>query len=142
MTISRKQSLLIFRILFVLYLAAVAYLCFGHFENIKIGSPTLWGIPKDKIVHFCMFLPFPIMVRGSFDWKVRNVWKSLLAGLTGFVAGVCLGYLTEYGQSLTVYRGYDLMDLKADSIGLATGAALVVIFDIIRLIIKKNNTLC
>lgn len=137
MTITRKQWLLIFRILFVLYLAAVAYLCFGHFENLKIGSPTFLGIPKDKIVHFCMFLPFPIMVRGSFDWRVRNVWKSLFVGLVGIAGGLCIGLLTEYGQGLTSYRGYDILDLKADSIGLVAGAVFVLLYDIIRLANKK-----
>lgn len=139
---TKKARLIVFRILFVLYLAAVAYFCFGHFEDLRGISRTILGIPTDKVVHFCMFLPFPIMVRGSFGWNIDKWWKSLLPGITGILGGALLGSLIEYCQSLTTYRSGDLLDLQADGLGLIVGALAVFIFDIIRLthirICRKN----
>ena len=43
--------------LFLIYLAAVAYCCFGSFDGIQQVSPSLLGIPTDKIIHFIMFFP-------------------------------------------------------------------------------------
>ena len=55
------------RILFAVYLAAVLVLCFGKFPSSEDVPKYLWGIPTDKIVHFLMFLPFPVLAYLAFD---------------------------------------------------------------------------
>ena len=49
------------RILFLLYLGAIALLCFMHVDKLPDVQKFIFGIPTDKIVHFGMFLPFPIL---------------------------------------------------------------------------------
>ena len=55
------------RILFGLYLVAVAVLCFARFPESEDVPKSLLGIPMDKIVHFLMFFPFPVLTYLAFD---------------------------------------------------------------------------
>ena len=45
-----RRQILWARILFGLYLVAVAVLCFGKFDSAQDVPRDLWGIPTDKIV--------------------------------------------------------------------------------------------
>ena len=49
------------RFLFFLYLAGIAFLCFMHVDKLPDVQKFIFGIPTDKVVHFGMFLPFPIL---------------------------------------------------------------------------------
>ena len=48
-----KKKLLLSRLLFFAYLAAVLFLCFGRFESTPDVPRSILGIPADKLVHFC-----------------------------------------------------------------------------------------
>ena len=85
----------IFRILLVLYLCAVAWLCFGHFSNIPNIKMSYWGIPTDKIVHFLMFFPFPLLAFGGFDKYTTKPWHSFLFVAVLFGIGCLLAGATE-----------------------------------------------
>ena len=80
MKISLKK---VFQYGFVLYLLAVLYLCFGKFENTPDVPWSLLGIPSDKLVHFGMFFPFPILAFLAFD-RFTDTPKStfLFSGIT------------------------------------------------------------
>ena len=68
----RKQRILAI-LLFILYLCAVAYCCFGRFKDLpQIGQDSLWGIPMDKVVHFIIFFPFPILCLRRSALKARK----------------------------------------------------------------------
>ena len=54
------------RILLILYVIAVGILCFSRFNTGIDLSSTWFGIPKDKVVHFTMFLPYPILMYAAF----------------------------------------------------------------------------
>ena len=125
-----KQKL-VFQILFFLYLAAVLVLCFGHFNNTPSVPMTLLGIPTDKIVHFGMFLPFPILAFLAFDKYTETVKSTLLFVGVTFLIGLLLALGTEWGQAhLTDYRTGDPMDLLADVTALILSSLLVIYWDI------------
>lgn len=46
-------------LLLLFYIGAVAFCCFWKFTSLPSLELKIFGIPKDKIVHFLMFLPFP-----------------------------------------------------------------------------------
>ena len=122
---------LILRILFYLYLAAVLFLCFGHFESTPDVPKSLLGIPADKLVHFCMFFPFPILAFLAFD-KYTETPKStfLFSGIT-WVTGLLLAYATEWGQAhMTTWRSGDPLDLLADGIAITLATVVVIIWDL------------
>ena len=127
---SRKQ-LLIARILIVVYLAAVAFLCFGDFGGLPGVEQSFLGIPTDKIVHFLMFFPFPVLAYFAFDRFTEKVWTSILWTGVTFLAGALLAAGTELGQArLTTWRSGDPNDFKADLVALAASSLLVLILDI------------
>lgn len=120
-----------FRVLFCLYLAGVLFLCFGHFESTQDFPNTFLGIPMDKVVHFCLFFPFPILAFLAFDRFTETVRATLrFTGIT-FLAGLLMALGTEWGQaSLTTHRAGEPLDLLADTIGLILGSLLVLWLDI------------
>ncbi len=120
-----------FQVLFFIYVAMVLYLCFGHFENIHSVPRTILGFPSDKVVHFCMFFPFPILAFLAFDQLTETVPQTLcFAGIT-LVVGLLLALGTEWGQArLTHYRMGDRQDFLADSLALLLSTAIVIFWDI------------
>lgn len=122
---------LILRVLFFLYLAAVLFLCFGKFESTPDVPGTFLGIPTDKLVHFFMFFPFPILAFLAFD-KYTDTPKStfLFSGIT-WVLGLLLAFGTEWGQAhLTDYRSGDPLDLVSDAVSITLSTVLVIIWDL------------
>lgn len=120
-----------FQALFFLYVAMVLYLCFGHFDNIQSVPRTILGIPSDKVVHFCMFFPFPILAFLAFDRYTENVRSTLLFSGAIFGIGCLLAVGTEWGQAhLTSYRSGDPKDLLADVLALLLSTAMVIVWDI------------
>lgn len=126
-----KGQKILFQVLFFLYVAGVLFLCFGKFDQAPSISWTLFGIPNDKLVHFCMFFPFPILAFLAFDKYTESVRSTLLfSGLT-FIAGCLLAMGTEWGQAhLTDYRSGDPYDLLADGIALTLSTLIVIYWDI------------
>ncbi len=119
------------RILFFLYLAAVLVLCFAHFGNTPDVPTTFLGIPTDKIVHFCMFFPFPILAFLAFDKYTESIPATLAFAGVSFVVGLLLACGTEWGQAtLTDYRSGDRYDLLADTLALSLSTLCVIGWDI------------
>ncbi len=127
---TRPQKIL-FRILFFLYIAGVLFLCFGHFDTAPDIPTSFLGIPMDKVVHFTMFFPFPILAFLAFDQFTESIRSTLLfTGIT-FLTGVLLALGTEWGQArLTTYRSGDPLDLAADLTALILSSLLVIVWDI------------
>jgi VanZ family protein len=121
----------VFQCGFVLYILAVLFLCFGKFENTPDVPWSLLGIPSDKLVHFCMFFPFPILAFLAFD-RFTETPKStfLFSGIT-WVLGLVLAFATEWGQAhLTDYRSGDPWDLLADGLAITLSTIVVIIWDL------------
>ena len=120
-----------FRLLFFLYIAGVLYLCFSHFDNTPSVPLTLWGIPTDKLVHFAMFFPFPILSFLAFDTFTHTVRETLLFVGVTLLVGLLIAVGTELGQAnLTDYRSGDPLDLVADTIGLSVSSLITAVWDI------------
>lgn len=127
---TRRQRI-IARILFGVYLVAVAWLCFGKLDGSQKMPATLWGIPTDKIAHFLMFLPFPVLAFFAFDRFTEKFRSSVLWTIVTFLAGCAYAAGTEYVQArLLPYRTGDPADFKADLLALATSSVIVLILDL------------
>ena len=125
----------IFRILLLaVYLALVAWLCFGRFDNMDQVPKHILGIPADKIVHFLMFFPFPFLCFMVFDRFTTNRRQSLLFTGAVFLAGCLVAAATELGQAQTDWRSGDITDFLADALSLLVGSLIVFIADI-----RKQN---
>jgi len=126
-----KRQKIAFRILFFMYLAAVLLLCFGRFDSEPSVPLTILGIPTDKLGHFCMFFPFPILAFLAFDQFTETVPQTLMFTGVTLLAGVLVAIGTEWGQShLTEYRSGEPWDLAADCIALLLSTLIVIYWDI------------
>lgn len=111
-------------ILFVVYLSAVIWCCFGHFDGLPGVDKDLFGIPTDKIVHFIMFLPFPVLCFKSFSFLASKPWHAFLMLAVIFILGCMIAAGTEIGQSFTDYRSGDPIDFTADAAALAVSSVV------------------
>lgn len=121
----RKQISLV---LFCLYIAAVAFLCFTQGEQLPELPKTVFGIPADKVAHALMFFPFTILGYLSFTSEENSTLQkaAVLAILIAFGCG--MAYATESIQRMLGYRAYEISDMKADMTGLVAGAIISTLF--------------
>lgn len=125
-----KGRIIFHRILFVLYIAAVVWLCIHNFKSVQDLPRTIAGIPADKVVHFCMFFPFPFLTYISYDRQKKGVGATLLFVGATLLLGFILAVGTEMAQSFLPYRTADYKDLIADSFGLLSCSLIVLVADI------------
>ena len=123
----RTRIKTIMTVLFCIYIAALAFLCFMKTDSVPDVQFTLFGIPTDKLVHFCMFAPYPVLAFQTFHPDNASAWMELIILAVLAILGLGLAYGTEQIQSLTDYRSYEIADFYADSIGIAAGTAVVLI---------------
>ena len=133
-----KGKIIFHRILFVLYLAAIVWLCVYNFNSIGKFPTTIAGIHTDKIVHFCMFFPFPLFSYISYERKKKGLGSTLLFVGATLLLGFILAVGTEIAQSFLSYRTADYKDLIADSAGLAVSSVIVLVRDI--KVIKRKKS--
>lgn len=114
---------------FLLYIAAVCYLCFAKFDSLSGVPHVLFGIPFDKIVHFCMFFPFPLIIHWMIGGRRTKVWKSVMLVLSIFLVGIVIAAATELIQGQIPYRSADPLDFKADALALAISSFFVTLIE-------------
>lgn len=114
----------------VCYLAVVAYLCFSQMSDLPSVCPVILGIPTDKIVHFLMFLPFPVLAFYCYDKKTVRTGQALLCALITLIIGEMIAGSTELVQKRLIYRCSDSLDFLADSIGLFLSTAAILYIDL------------
>ena len=122
-----RRQILRARILFGLYLVAVAVLCFGKFDSSQDVPMDLWGIPTDKIVHFLMFFPFPILACLASGGYRGERWQATFRTVIAFLAGCAFAAATEWVQTWLSYRSGDPVDFGADALALLLSSAIVLI---------------
>lgn len=118
-------------LLFAFYLAAVAYLCFLKPGSIPVLQQFVFGIPTDKVIHFIMFLPYPVLAYISF----RPDRKGVLTHMLTFIAIIAVGAAMAMGVErlqIAAGRNYDIKDFYANIAGMAAGAAITLIFILAR----------
>ena len=126
------------RILFFLYLGAIAFLCFMHVDKLPDVQKFILGIPIDKIVHFGMFLPFPILAYLAYDHLTNKLSHAILFALVTLTVGLLIAYATEYIQGALPYRSMEMADFKADALALAISCVFVFIVDATHLPVRKK----
>lgn len=129
---NRKRSI-IFSITMVLYLAAVGYLLFANFEKLSSIPRIFLGIPTDKIVHFCMFFPFPILAYLAYDQLTDTPLKAFAALVSICAIGAIFAGLTEIGQSMLPYRYEDISDFRADCLAIVLAGILTFVIDVAKM---------
>lgn len=118
-------------LLFAFYLAAVAYLCFLKPGSIPVLQQFIFGIPTDKVIHFIMFLPYPVLAYISF----RPDRKGVLTHMLTFIAIIAVGAAMAMGVErlqIAAGRNYDIKDFYANIAGMAAGAAITLILILAR----------
>ena len=128
----------LFKILTLLYMVAVAVLCFAKFSSLPTVPGKFLGMDADKVVHFLMFFPFPLLAYLSFPFDRKGLFATLGILVLIFAVGCGLAGLTEYVQGRLPYRTMDPADFKADMFGLLSAS---VITFLLRVLIhpKKND---
>lgn len=116
------------RILLLLYVAAVCLLCFLHIGNGISMNDTWLGFPRDKVLHFLMFLPFPVLMYMAFHKPAGKPWRLIFFLLVTIVIGAIAGGAIELIQKATGYRSCDILDFRADCIGLLAGCIIMLIY--------------
>lgn len=109
--------------LFCIYMAAVAVLCFIRPSSLpEMDVKTFLGIPIDKMLHFLMFLPYPVLAGTAFIRRdcTTACGTAVLAVIA--VTGIGISYGTEVVQAHTGYRSYEIGDFYADLAGIAAGS--------------------
>lgn len=121
---------------FSVYIASILTLCLIKPEDLPQPDIYFFGLPVDKVVHFLMFLPFPVLVYMMLFKKARRKWLDTLILAGGMALGLCAALGTEFLQSLTQYRSADIHDVYADMQGICLGGIIVLVF----IILRKNRT--
>ena len=119
------------RYLLILYIIAVAILCFGRFSGGIDMSSEWFGIPKDKIAHFSMFLPYPVLMYLAF-YRPGSISGLILFLVAVILVGGILAGGTELVQGMLQYRSADITDFRADCLGILTGSVITVAAGVLR----------
>ena len=128
---------IIFRILTILYVVAVAWLCFANLSKAPQLPRTLFGLPIDKVVHFLMFFPFPILAFLAYDHLTQTPWQALAALISICAIGGIFAGITEIIQGQLSYRTKDINDFGADCLAIGLSGLLVFIIDVLKMRKKK-----
>ena len=120
-----RRQLIGARILFGLYIVAVAVLCFGKFDSTQDVPKDLWGIPTDKIVHFLMFFPFPLLACLASGGYRGERWQATFRTVIAFLAGCAFAAATEWIQTWLSYRSGDPVDFGADALAILLSSIIV-----------------
>jgi VanZ family protein len=119
-----RYKRLISAIVFCLYIAAIAYICFAKPEDMPAIPETWFGLPADKVGHFLMFLPFPILGFTAVCSRQDSMRKKFLT-LTALIAtGAAAAVGIEIVQAHLQYRSFETQDIFADGLGLICGGIL------------------
>lgn len=130
--VTMSRTRIIYSVLFCIYIAAVAFLCFAKPDDLP-QMPQLWfGLPADKVGHFLMFMPFPVLAFLTFETEGMAVGRQLLLLTVLLTVGAGLAIGTEHVQAQLAYRAAETKDFYADAAGLAIGGLCTLAFFILR----------
>ena len=105
------------------YFAALAVLMWAPLNGVGIPLDNyILGLRADHLLHASVYIPCTLFLMDVIGRRWL-VW----------LAAVCIGLLTEGGQYLLPYRGYDVNDLIANAIGITIGWLVI-------LAIKKRRS--
>lgn len=107
-------------------------LCLIHTDSLPELPKNFLGIPLDKLTHFIMFCPFAVLGYSAFYPTEKTLLREMsVIGLLVFL-GCFFALATERLQAITSYRSYELQDIVADTVGIASGALATVAYIVTR----------
>lgn len=113
------------------YFALVAWVCFGTFKHLPdMTKPIFWDIGKDKLIHFTMFFPFPILVMFTRRERPSSVRKAVFLTLLCLLIGLAAAGGTELTQGNIPNRQPSWYDFLADALGLLLSSLIVLVISI------------
>lgn len=129
-----KTNKWIWRVLSVLYVMAVLYLCLASPDSLpKIKKWWDFPIKADTIAHFLMFSPSLSLLFLSVDRKYRNHTTLFLCLIICLLLAGC----TELLQSLSPVRSMELLDFIADSLSILISYLILFVY-----LQKKRKKAC
>lgn len=114
----------------LLYIATVFFCCLYDFSGIDVNlSEYIFGIRKDRLIHFTMFLPYPLIAWFFFTYNGKiKVLRQFVFGSI-IISGLFLASFAEASQELfTTWRDSDPFDLGANITGILIGTLAVYLF--------------
>lgn len=137
--LNNKKRARLFKFILVLYVIIVCFLCFGQFSGVEKAPQYFLGIESDKVVHFLMFFPFPILYYLCFKTIARKPKKAVFWALDTLVIGAAFAGATELIQGTIAYRTADWHDFKADILALAIASGITILTNIILLLKRASK---
>ncbi len=119
----------IFRILLLVYMAGVAYLCFGNSYESHDIQQILLLLHMDYVVHFGMFFPAPLIGFFAFNKEPLSPGRSSVSLLCICSIACIFAGLTEIIQGTLPYRSEDIRDFEADCLAIVIATVLVFIIN-------------
>ncbi|MCR5352646.1 MAG: VanZ family protein [Bacteroidales bacterium] len=127
---SNRTRSIVFSIAMVIYIGAVAYLCFANFQKMHDVPRFFLGIPIDKVVHFAMFFPFPALAYLAYDRATDTPLKAFGALISICAIGCVFAGVTEIIQGSLPYRSQDIKDFGADCLAIGISSILTFLIDL------------
>ena len=109
-----------------IYILAICILCFMNPSDMPDPELDIPGL--DKLVHFMMFVPFPVLAFLTIEPQKKGFKTTLTLIILIFLIGCILATGTEYIQKLTAYRSFEISDIAADFIGLLIGSIITFLY--------------
>lgn len=120
-----------FRILFLVYLSTVIFLCLYSFTDTGIDlNEFYFGIRADRVAHFIMLLPYPFAAWFAIDGWFKKVFGKYSIPVL-FCSGVLLAGVVESLQNFNPNRDFDPFDIVANVAGVLTGTIFLLVFNYI-----------
>lgn len=108
------------------YFAGLAFLMWAPLNGLGIPLDNyILGLRADHLLHASVFLPCTLFLMDLFGKKGSggaHGWKWAV-----WLTAVAIGLLTEGGQWLLPYRGFDVNDLVANFLGVSLGWAVILL---------------
>ncbi|MGN1226006.1 MAG: VanZ family protein [Candidatus Cryptobacteroides sp.] len=115
---------ILWRILSLIYLGLLCYLCFSTPESLPSINDWKFFIPADKVVHFCMFFPAPVLLFLSIGKRWEGTIKALPVVLLCLLVCTVLAGATELIQNFRPGRSMSFGDFVADVLGMILSCLL------------------
>ena len=123
---------IIYPIVFCIYIAVVGYLCLARTDDLPHWTASWLGLPVDKVGHFLMFTPFPLLGYLTFYKEGQITSRKMILLGWMMVTGLAIASSIELVQSSLEYRSAEIGDLIADGAGLLCGGLITLTYIMIR----------
>lgn len=92
-------------------------------SSYSLQAPSLLPSFIDKYVHFFEYTIFGLLLARSYSNAKTNIFKHNFIVLAFFTGLIC-GLLDEYYQAFVPLRGFEVLDLLSDALGILSGVIL------------------